>query len=232
MERYIANIILSSLFGLGTANVGPVMFDKSEQGITDMTAHQIPANTEEVTFNANAISHVPAGYFVNLPSLYKIMLYYNVINSVDAYSFSGVPNITFLSLARNNLVMIHKNMFSGLINLRYLRLHKNQINRIQPGSLKDCSALMQLVLDNNLIQSLPGSLFDPLNHPSDLSQFYIKKNPLSCNECLTWLKQADGVWLNILNPPSTICAGPDNLSGLSWDMISTQNLNHSSIGGF
>ncbi len=225
MEMYIANIILSSLFGLGIANVGPVLFDKSEQGITDLTVEQIPANTEAVTFNANEISHVPAGYFVNLPSLYKIMLYLNVITFVDPYSFAGVPNITFLSLGNNNLVMIHKNMLSGLINLQVLRLLNNKISLIESGSFKDCSALTRLELKNNLLQTLHGSIFDPLNHPSYLSLFTIMNNPLSCDECLTWLKQADGNWLHVVDSSTTICAGPDDLSGYSWNNITTQDLN-------
>ncbi len=190
---YTAHIILTSLFGLVSVNIGEpvVVFDRHNQGVTDMTAHQIPADTDEVWFHRNSITNVPSGYFVNQPHLYRIRLQDNLISNITDYGFAGVPSLKKLVLHNNNLVVIKRNMFSGLINLKQIYLSANQISRIESGSFKDCSCLESMLIEDNFLQILPEEMFDSQNYPTNLQFFKVFNNPLFCNESLAWLKDAD-----------------------------------------
>ncbi len=231
---YIAQIIVVMIykFCVITVDVGPVILDKSLQGITDMTSHPMLANTEEVRFGGNAITQVQAGYFVNQSKLVQIKLNKNRISSISDHAFAEVPSVTYIALYFNDLEVIHKNMFSGLYNLQGLRLQGNKIWIIEAQSFKDCSALTMLWLHNNLLQAISECIFHPWNHPTNLESFYIDKNLLSCNESLAWLKIADGHWITVKDPKSTICAEPDHLRGHSWNNISAHDLNPNATGRF
>ncbi len=230
---YTAHIILMPLFGLVTAIPGGSMvFDKHNQGITDMTAHQIPANTEEVWLHKNSITNVPSGYFVNKPDLYEIRLQDNQISNIAEYGFAGVPSLRNLVLYNNNLAVIRRDMFSGLVNLKQIYLSTNKIHRIESGSFRDCSRLEYMLIEDNFLQILPETMFDFQNHPTDLQFFKVFNNPLFCNESLAWLKDADGGWITVENAANTICTGPDYLSGCSWNQLSIDDLNFDPPGEF
>ncbi len=226
MELYIAETIVVMLFHFGviTANLEPVRFDKSNQGVTNMTVHPIPINTEQVMFYDNAITCVPAGYFVNLSALDKVWLYGNQISSIDDYAFINIPTLTYMDFEDNNLEVIGRNMFAGLVNLRKLFLPHNKIHTIEAQSLKNCRALEWLAISNNLLQSIPQAMFDLLNHPCNLGRFWMENNPLSCNQSLCWLKRADWSWITVNYAHGTLCAGPDHLSGQRWDLLNIQDL--------
>ena len=105
---YISFIFLLSWLCVTSAQI---TYDRSYQGIHDMTVYTIPVGSERVWFQGNSLTTVPADYFVNLPNLYLIYLYSNSISNVGAHAFAGVPNVTEISLEHNDLSLIHENMF-------------------------------------------------------------------------------------------------------------------------
>ncbi len=201
-------------------------FDKSGQGVTDITVHTIPGTTTYFRFRSNSISFVPANYFINLPSLDKIGLHYNVITDIADAAFSQVPTVTSIKLYYNQLTVIREMMFSGLPNLATLRLSRNQIYLIEPGSFKGNTVLTYLSLGDNSLETVSQSIFDPNNHPTSLYNFKMYDNPLRCDNTLCWLKQLDTTWItvNLDVVSDTGCSGPTALAGRKWDTLTEMEL--------
>ncbi len=122
---YITSIFLSSWICVIRAQN---IFDKHSHGITSLLGYSIPGNTERVYFYDNSISHIAAGYFVNLPNLDKIWIWSNDISNIDNYAFAQVPSVKTIELGNNKLREIHKTMFAGAQNLQYLSLYNNEID--------------------------------------------------------------------------------------------------------
>ncbi len=116
-------------------------------------------------------------------------------------------------------------------------MHHNEIVTIQPGSFEENTALIELGLYNNLLQTLPESMFHPQNRPHDLNLFEVSDNPVSCGGSLCWLKHADGTWITVDWPGGVVCTGGD-LDGMTWDTLTVEDLNcdetgesNSNVGG-
>ncbi len=226
---YISFVCLSSLFCVITAIID---FDKTNQAITSMLNHPIPWDTIEVSFMLNSLTHVPAGYFKNLPNLDRILLSMNLISDVDDFAFSAVPTVTDVYLGDNELSLIRKNMFAGLFNLFELRLNSNRIHTVEPGSFNDNNALYILNLNGNSLQTLSECVFDPANHPTNLAYFSFASNPIQCDQSWCWVKQAESDWIHVDNPQFTKCDGPVALHGRKWDTITAQDLDCNSTGQY
>ncbi len=135
---YFAHVTLLSLLCVISEQT---TFDKSGQGITDMTVHTIPGGITIVNFYANSISLVPASYFINLPSLAEIELGQNVITNIADSAFAQVPTVTKIGLYNNQLTVIREMMFVGLPHLTDLYLFGNNIHTIEHASFKQNVAL-------------------------------------------------------------------------------------------
>ena len=61
--------------------------------LTSIVGHNPPWNVNSIYFYMNEITHIPAGYFVNMSSLGDIWLDANLISSIDDNAFSGVPHM-------------------------------------------------------------------------------------------------------------------------------------------
>ena len=58
---------------------------------------------KELQLNWNAIRHLPAGTFAEMPLLTEIELSHNAIESVDPAAFAGLPRLQSLKLEYNRL---------------------------------------------------------------------------------------------------------------------------------
>ena len=110
-----------------------------------------------------------------------------------------------------------------------LYLHNNLIENIENESFKNNLALNRVELHDNLLRTLPGCMFDPLNHPSHIRHFRISGNNLSCNETLCWLRYAEQNWITLYQPDQIVC-GEGALKDWTWDAISLQDLNCNTTG--
>ena len=225
---YVSFILLSSYLCVITAQV---TFDKNGEGITNMLSHPIPANTEEALFQHNSITHIPVGYFQNLPNLGSIVIYTNLISEIGDNAFSAVPSVTFINLDNNKLEIVNKSMFAGLPNLQELKLNYNLIHTVQMDSFKDNTALTKLWLFANSLESLPQCVFDPDNQPAGLT-LRVYNNPMTCDQSWCWVKQAEGDWITVPNPSGTTCSGPAALSGRTWDTLTEQDFNCEAQGEY
>ncbi len=140
-----------------------------------MLGYSIPGNTRVIFFSDNSISHVPAGYFINLPNLDDLWLYDNVISNIDDHAFAQVPSVRMIDLGFNKLSVIRKNMFSGEQNLEILYLYNNEIDTIQPESFKNNTALIRLYLERNKISVIHNNMF---SGAVNLQYLYLHNNEI------------------------------------------------------
>ncbi len=52
----------------------------------------------------------------------------------------------------------------------------------------------------------------------------LQNNPLMCNSSWCWVRQAEHDWITLKQSGGMICAGPGNLTGQIWNLISTPDL--------
>ncbi len=92
---------------------------------------------------------------------------------IQDFSFAGVPSVWHIHLTGNLLTVVSTDMFKGLFLLRELRLDINFITSVESGAFSDLIVLEMLYLRRNQLQTLSASIFDALNHPSNLNDLYI-----------------------------------------------------------
>ena len=183
----------------------------------------IPAPAVFVDLSFNLLENVPANYFVNLPSLDHLDLYSNQIEIIEDRSFQYLSNLSICHLHNNKLKEVTRYMFSGLSNLRKLSLYGNNIKSIQGGSFFDLVKLTRLQIQNNLLQIISEWIFDPVNHPQHLMDFNIMNNHLWCTCNMTWIKEAEGNWLQVTHKSETFCHGPGEYCGTLWSEWPREN---------
>ena len=133
------HILYFSLFKMQKAQASTLW--KASQGISDITTITIPYNTTIVSFGSNVIERIPGNYFVNLPSLHKIIFNNNQIRIIDNYSFIHLGGLQELLFSFNNLEIISANMLKGLYSLQRLLLNGNEIKIIVDYSFMDLGSL-------------------------------------------------------------------------------------------
>ncbi len=225
--------LLTTLFSILCVITEQTLFNKFNQGVTDVTNYTIPGTTTQIRFGYNLISFIPANYFKNLSSLQQIHLQFNNIIDIADSAFSLVTTVMVISLHDNKLSVIREHMFSGLPNLLMLMLNQIEIYKIEENSFHGNTVLAMLLLRDNLLSSVPQCMFHPDQHPTNLAQFSLDTNPLQCDTRLCWLKQSEAAgWITVVNfPASPVCAGPPAFSGRTWDSISQHDLCNSSTPG-
>ncbi len=114
---------------------------KESQGISDLSTVIIPYSTTLVSFDSNVIERIPGNYFVDLPSLHKIIFNNNQIRIIDNYSFIHLGGLQELLFSFNNLEIISANMLKGLYSLQRLLLNGNEIKIIVDYSFMDLGSL-------------------------------------------------------------------------------------------
>ena len=135
--------VLILLTYFSCVNGAQVIYNKGYETpkLTSIVGHNPPWNVNSIYFYMNEISHVPAGYFVNMSSLGDIWLDANLISSIDDNAFSGVPTVFRIRLEENQLSVIGELTFAGLYNLINLELEKNQIHLVEPGAFHDLTCM-------------------------------------------------------------------------------------------
>ncbi len=227
-------ITLSSCLCITCTLHGGTVFDKSNLGITiaDLRNFPIPADTEEVVLQGNAISWIPVGYFKNVSILREIYLYRNDISDIQDLAFAAAPSVEKIELTDNKISMIKKLMFSGLPHLVDLKLAKNEIHTLEVDCFKENPALEILTLNGNQVERMSRCIFDQHHHPTGLHFLALYHNPLVCDSSWCWVKEAElENWITLHWPNGVVCAGPAALKDFTWAMMTEQNLNCSYVSG-
>ncbi len=225
MDTQIIGILLCNIIYPFTVIEG-AEFDKRDLGITNanLTDFPIPADTSIVWLQNNQITYVPINYFKNVSSRLVIKLYNNEISDIQDLAFAAAPTVVEIALNNNKLSIIKKLMFSGLPHLAVLNLHGNKIHTLEPDCFKENSALQDLTLNNNKMERFPRCIFDQEHHPTLINHLVLHTNPLMCDSSWCWVRQAEHDWIILNWEAGMVCHGPGNLTGWTWNSLTTLDL--------
>ncbi|XP_041051213.1 fibromodulin-like [Carcharodon carcharias] len=138
---------------------------------------QVPARMKYVYLQNNQIDAVPDGVFDNATDLVWVVLQWNKISSdkIGTNVFSKLTNLERVYLGHNNLTGIP---FPLPNSLRELRVAGNKISKVQPNALEGLDNLTMLLLNDNQLEDIGGSLkvLKSLSY-LDLSNNHLKKLP-------------------------------------------------------
>ncbi|KAK0144443.1 Leucine-rich repeats and immunoglobulin-like domains protein 3 [Merluccius polli] len=135
--------------------------DLSSNNMVDIRADSFPLlPLRNLILNANRISSLEPGCFVNLSSTLQVLkLNRNRLSTIPAKIFQ-LPNLLHLELSRNRIRKVEGLTFQGLHALRSLKMQRNAINRLMDGALWGLSNMEVLHLDyNNLTEVSKGWLY-------------------------------------------------------------------------
>ncbi|XP_051890659.1 fibromodulin a [Pristis pectinata] len=137
----------------------------------------VPARMKYIYLQNNQIEAIPDGAFDNATGLVWVVLHRNKISSekIGKQVFSKLKNLERLYLGHNNLTSIPHSLPSSL---RELRVAGNKISKVQPDNLEGLDNLTMLLLNDNQLEDVGGSL-RVLKSLSilDLSNNHLKKVP-------------------------------------------------------
>ncbi|GCC30828.1 fibromodulin-like [Chiloscyllium punctatum] len=138
---------------------------------------EVPARMKYVYLQSNQIDAVPDGVFDNATHLVWVVLHWNKISSdkIGANVFSKLTSLERMYLGHNNLTKIP---FPLPKSLRELRVAGNKISTVQPNVLEGLDNLTKLLLNDNELEDIGGSLrvLKSLSY-LDLSNNHLKKLP-------------------------------------------------------
>uniref|UniRef100_UPI00398E4F79 fibromodulin a n=1 Tax=Pristiophorus japonicus TaxID=55135 RepID=UPI00398E4F79 len=137
----------------------------------------VPARMKYVYLQSNQIDAVPDGVFDNATGLVWVVLHRNKISSekIGKNVFSKLRNLERIYLGHNNLTSIPSPLPRSL---RELRAAGNKISKVQPSALEGLDNLTMLLLNDNQLEDIGGSL-KALKSLSflELSNNHLKKLP-------------------------------------------------------
>lgn len=166
------------------------------------------------------------GIFKNMTALQHLDLSWNLLTTIPDNVFIDLPRLKYLILSHNPIVYISGQAFHGFKALRNLQLSHTGIKQLHAGYsgsssiLKGLTAMEELDLSSNAIQTLPGNLFFDLQFLKTLS---LNNNPLEKTDASAFsgLYTLTSLQLSYTNPSRLE-------NGLFNDLRSLKTLNLSS----
>ncbi|XP_028652501.2 fibromodulin a [Erpetoichthys calabaricus] len=137
----------------------------------------VPSRMKYAYLQNNRITFIQEGVFDNATGLVWIMLHRNQLTDekIGENVFAKIINLERLYLDQNNLTVIPSPLPSSL---KDLRLSNNKIAKIPTNAFEGMENLTSLILNNNQIEDIGGSLKGLQSLTLlDLSNNYLKKLP-------------------------------------------------------
>ncbi len=155
--------------------------------------------------------------FENLTSLMVLKLGANQIAHLEPDMFIGVglDELTHLELYNNPFSVVEPNTFTGLSKLTHLFLNNGGLEEIKPLGLSGLPKLQYIKLDEIKIDTLPFSIFNPLDypdgHPPRLG-IRMRFITMDCNTALCWMNIGQNERWFYFSDYEFSCT-----SGVTWD---------------
>ncbi|XP_046585164.1 podocan-like isoform X2 [Haliotis rubra] len=126
----------------------------------------------------NNLQQIEAGVFANCSQLQQLYLTANLIETIHPEAFEGSQQVTYLSLGANKLRNVPS--LPPLANLQSLIMEGNKIvNATFPDSYSANTALTDIVMSNNALDSLTNATFQSLRRSQvrkvEISRSHIQK---------------------------------------------------------
>ncbi|XP_018602047.2 SLIT and NTRK-like protein 2 [Scleropages formosus] len=203
------------------------------KGFTTVSQYQPPPNKIcQLFLNGNFLSKLNPNDFVNYINVTSLHLGNNGLQEIKTGAFNGLKYLKRLHLNNNNLEIIKEETFAGLESLEYLQADYNYICAIEPGAFSKLNKLKVLILNDNLLPSLPNNVFrfvllthldlrgnrfkslpfaGVLEHIGGIMEIQLEENPWNCTCDLVSLK----AWLDTISVfvGDIVCETPFRLHG-------------------
>ncbi|KAI5628602.1 SLIT and NTRK-like protein 5, partial [Silurus asotus] len=202
-------------------------------------------DTHNLFLTGNLLRKLQFDDFSRYEGLRILHLGNNNIAEIESGAFNGLSGLKRLHLNNNKIEVLRDDTFIGLEHLEYLQVDYNYISRIEPKSLNVLCCLDVLILNDNLLYSLPRNVFQSvplthldlrgnqlkilpynglLEHLSKIVEIQLEENPWNCTCELIGLKD----WLESTSYTSLVgdivCETPFRLHGRDLEVISKQEL--------
>lgn len=214
------------------------------KGFTTVSQFRAPPNKiSQLFLNGNFLSRISANEFANYGNVSSLHLGNNGLQEIKMGAFNGLRSLKRLHLNNNNLEAIKEDTFAGLESLEYLQADYNYISVIEPGTFSKLNKLKVLILNDNLLLSLPANIFrfvllthldlrgnrlkmlpfaGVLEHIGGIMEIQLEENPWNCTCDLIPLK----LWLDTISVfvGDIVCETPFRLHGKDITQLIKQDL--------
>ncbi|XP_028816363.1 SLIT and NTRK-like protein 2 isoform X2 [Denticeps clupeoides] len=214
------------------------------KGFSTVSQFQPPQNKIcQLFLNGNSLTRLSANEFANYSNVTSLHLGNNGLQEIRAGAFNGLRNLRRLHLNNNNLEMVREETFTGLESLEYLQADYNYISVIEAGAFNKLNKLKVLILNDNLLLSLPHNIFrfmllthldlrgnrlkmlpfaGVLEHIGGIMEIQLEENPWNCTCDLIPLKS----WLDTISMfvGDIVCETPFRLHGKDITQLIKQDL--------
>ncbi|XP_012678549.2 SLIT and NTRK-like protein 2 [Clupea harengus] len=214
------------------------------KGFITISQMQPPQNKiSQLFLNGNFLTRLNTNEFFHYGNVTSLHLGNNGLQEIKTGAFSGLKNLKRIHLNNNNLEMIKEDTFAGLENLEYLQADYNYISIIEAGAFNKLNKLKVLILNDNLLLSLPNNIFrfvmlthldlrgnrlkilpftGVLEHIGGIMEIQLEENPWNCTCDLIPLK----AWLDTISVfvGDIVCETPFRLHGKDVTHLIKQDL--------
>ncbi|XP_066273610.1 insulin-like growth factor-binding protein complex acid labile subunit isoform X4 [Branchiostoma lanceolatum] len=237
---------LSSLTILNLSGIKNIM----ARGEVDPDVFKGLDNIAFLALASNNLTRVPTSAFRHFPRLTFLDLSGNNFTKLESEDFENLTNIQDLDLSANNLTTVPQEFLASLSTLRSLDLSKNPIVYVGPhafgpqlvevklentklriidgAAFNNSPNVNRLTLNNNYLQYLPETVFQPLTYYGDYETLDLDGNPWVCDCQLAgysaWLKTPKASAI-----PDLHCMSPPSLAENSLRRVPTNWLNCSCV---
>ncbi|KAM8829416.1 LOW QUALITY PROTEIN: leucine-rich repeat neuronal protein 1-like [Synchiropus picturatus] len=196
------------LAGMGLASVPGAAF----QGLDYL---------ESLSFFDNHLRSVPRDALSVLPNLKFLDLNKNPISKIQKGDFRNLQHLEELSLNNmEQLLMVEPASFQNLPELVKLELCNNpELSYVDPQAFSNVPSLRTLLLHNNQLALVSGSLLSTL---SALEEISLHSNPLRCDCLSSWAPHfGNRSHVKLLEPSVTLCSSPPHLIGQELQQVAS-----------
>ncbi|XP_069749621.1 SLIT and NTRK-like protein 2 [Narcine bancroftii] len=214
------------------------------KGFTKVSWLQPPQNRlYQLFLNGNSLSKLPPKGFINFTNTVTLHLSSNGLQEIRNGAFQGLATLKRLHLNNNKLEVLREETFLGLESLEYLQADYNYISVIEAGTFSKLNKLKVLILNDNLLPSLPNNIFrfvllthldlrgnrlkklpfaGVLEHIGGIVEIQLEENPWNCTCDLAPLK----AWLDTISffVGEMVCETPFRLHGKDVTHLNKQDL--------
>ncbi|XP_005990385.1 SLIT and NTRK-like protein 2 [Latimeria chalumnae] len=214
------------------------------KGFTTVSLLQPPqTRVYQLFLNGNLLTRLFPNEFANYSNAVTLHLGNNELQDIITGAFNGLKTLKRLHLNNNNLEIIREDTFLGLESVEYLQADYNYIRIIEAGAFSKLNKLKVLILNDNLIATLPNNVFrfvllthldlrgnrlkmlpfaGVLEHIGGIMEIQLEENPWNCTCELLPLK----AWLDTISVfvGEIVCETPFRLHGKDVTQLTRQDL--------
>jgi Leucine-rich repeat (LRR) protein len=176
-------------------------------------------NLYYLILNANQIEEIHEDIFIGLSNLQSLWFDGNRISQLHPDVFKHIPKLTVISLRNNHLYLPTDRPFLNAPSLTRCILSGCNITNLSAKSFKMSPNLEYLDLEENHLETIDVEMLESL---PGLKELHLFNNPLHCDCSLqqvwSWCRKYKIITGYGDEMPQ--CHSPDNVSGLSWGVLS------------